>query len=302
MTFLRRKQQNTNDQPPSQPASDTSTNSRSPKSTVKQEKFVEGVLQHGNATKAAIDAGYSPRSAAVLASRNLKRPDIKARIKSRIDQAQLDTDEIIGTLVSHMRADVGDLLGDDGTPDLARAIENGARHIIKKIKIWKRLIPTKDGELVQETTYEIVLHDAQAAARQLARLLQLEERARKAEEFKHDQRVAYALKNARAMAEAAVRKEEEARAAIERCAAMERLHQAAEARQPSASTAEPGVDNTQQQPAATRRRIHGLVVNGRVFGDDGKQLTGLDLRAFEEQEIADERQRELDRHAKTLPF
>src|SRR5258708_4814200 len=239
MHFLRRKQQNKNDQPPSQPVSDTKTGARTRKSTVKQEKFVEGVLQHGNATKAAIDAGYSPRSAAVLASRNLQRPDIKARIKSRIDQAQLDTDEIIGTLVSHMRADVGDLLGDDGTPDLVRALENGATHIIKKIKICKRLIPTKDGEPVQEVTYEIVLHDAQAAARQLARLLQLEERARKAEEFKHDQRVNHALKHAGAMADAAARKEEQARAAIERCPAIERLQHAAGAPQPAAPPAQP---------------------------------------------------------------
>jgi hypothetical protein len=234
--------------------------------------------------------------AATLSARTFRRESGPA------DEAQLDTDEIIGTLVSHMRADVGDLLGDDGTPDLARAIENGATHIIKKIKICKRLIPTENGEPVQEVTYEIVLHDAQAAARQLARLLQLEERARKAEEFKHDQRVNHALKHAGAMAEAAVKKEEQARAAIERCAAIERLQQAAEARQPSAPAAQPGVDNTQQQSAATRRRIHGLVINGRVFGDDGKQLTGLDLLAFEEQEIADERQRELDRHAKTLSF
>jgi len=108
------------------------------KPTLKQEKLVEGVIQHGNATKAARDAGYSPRSASALASRNLRRPDIQEQIKARIEAAKLDTDEIIGTLIGHMRADIGNLLGDDGAFDLARAIENGSSHIIKKLVIRTR--------------------------------------------------------------------------------------------------------------------------------------------------------------------
>jgi phage terminase small subunit len=153
------------------------------KPTFKQEKFVEGVIQHGNATRAARDAGYSPRSAAVLASRNLKRPDIQEQIKARIEAAKLDTDEIVGTLIGHMRADIGQLFGDDGALDLVRAIENGSTHIIKRLTIRKRRIAksqaVREGvEPIEETTYDIVLHDAQSAARHLARLLHLEEKNR----------------------------------------------------------------------------------------------------------------------------
>jgi phage terminase small subunit len=128
MNFLRRKQKTSTDQP-------SPTKIKSRKSTLKQEKFVEGVIRHGNASRAAREAGYSPRSAAVIASRNLKRPGIQERIKSRIDDAKVETDEIIGTLVSHMRADIGDLLGDDGALDLVRAIENGSTHLIRKLVI-----------------------------------------------------------------------------------------------------------------------------------------------------------------------
>jgi hypothetical protein len=178
----------------SHPHSKSDSPKRNPKkATLKQEKFVEGVIQHGNATRAARDAGYSPRSASALASRILHRPDIQAQIKSRIEAAKLDTDEIIGTLVGHMRADIAGLIGDDGTFDLARAIENGSSHIIKKLVIRTRRIaggsPTvKEGvapnptnnltetevQPIEETTYEIVLHDSQAAARHLARILHLE--------------------------------------------------------------------------------------------------------------------------------
>jgi phage terminase small subunit len=159
----------------STPQSTTKTRNRTP--TLKQTKFVEGVIQHGNASRAARDAGYSQRSARVLACRNLKRPDIQAQIKSRIESAEIDTNEIIGTLISHMRADIGNLLADDGSLDLAGAIENGSTHIIKKLTIRKRPMKgsTGDGaEPKEETTYEIVLHDSQAAAWRLARILHLE--------------------------------------------------------------------------------------------------------------------------------
>jgi hypothetical protein len=206
MTFLRRKRKDNNDLTHSEPASNAhnvNTRSRSPKTTLKQDKFVEGFIRHGNASRAAREAGYSPRSAAVIASRNLQRPDIQEQIKSRIEAAKLDTDEIIGTLIGHMRADIGNLLGDDGSLDLVRAIENGSTHLIKKLVIRTRRIagatgatggsptvkegvaPDPDSNLItsdttsdnyptEETTYEIVIHDSQAAAWRLARILHLE--------------------------------------------------------------------------------------------------------------------------------
>ena len=157
------------------PQSTMKTRNRTP--SLKQKKFVEGVIQHGNASKAARDAGYSERSARVLACRNLKRPDIQAQIKSRIESAEIDTNEIIGTLVGHMRADIANLLADDGSLDLAGAIENGSTQMIKKLIIRKRPIKgitDERGDPIEETTYDIVIHDSQLAAWRLARILHLE--------------------------------------------------------------------------------------------------------------------------------
>jgi hypothetical protein len=165
---------------PDQSTNNTASTPKPPKTSLKQQKFVEGFLQHANASRAARDAGYSPSSAHVTASRILRRQDVQSQIKSRIEEAQIDTDEIIGTLVSHMRADLGALLADDGSLDLAGAIENRSTHIIKKIKITRRPVRNNGAskeesatEPAEEITYEIVLHDAQAAARQLARIFSL---------------------------------------------------------------------------------------------------------------------------------
>lgn len=57
------------------------------------EQFVRAYLTvtNGNATQAAIQAGYSPKTAAQSASRLLKRDDIRQAIGKRLDKADLRT-------------------------------------------------------------------------------------------------------------------------------------------------------------------------------------------------------------------
>jgi hypothetical protein len=80
-----------------------------------------------------------------------------------IRAAQIDTNEIVGTLVSHMRGDLADIVPDDDV--LAQARANGVSHLIKEIEI------TKDG---RETKYKIKIHDSQSAAKQLCNVFGLE--------------------------------------------------------------------------------------------------------------------------------
>jgi hypothetical protein len=214
-----------------------------------------------------------------LASRNLKRPDIQEQIKARIEAAKLDTDEIIGTLIGHMRADIGNLLGDDGALDLARAIENGSTHIIKKLVIRTRRIagptgntgrsltvregaapdPTNDlmateTQPIEETTYEIVLHDSQSAAWRLARILHLEVKNRPIEarrptddELAH--RMADLLERARANGRREAARQQPPRQTME-CHAEDSLASPLEPEMQPASPAarrEPGLSRAQLQ-------------------------------------------------------
>lgn len=52
----------------------------SKKLTIKQEKFVQNYIEHGNGTKAAIDAGYSDNSAKAIASENLTKPYVAEQV------------------------------------------------------------------------------------------------------------------------------------------------------------------------------------------------------------------------------
>lgn len=141
--------------------------------TVKQEKFVEGVLRHGNATKAASDAGYSPKTARVIASQNLTKLNIQERVKERIAESHVEGNEVIGTLASQMRGSLADIVPEDELLKTAR--ENGVDHLIKKLKVHTRYIPQKGHDEegnpmlpIREVTHEFEIYSSQEAAKQLA--------------------------------------------------------------------------------------------------------------------------------------
>lgn len=61
--------------------------------TDKQTLFIEHYLTHFNATKAAIQAGYSEDTAYSIGSENLLKPEIKAVIDSRVKEIIAQTDD-----------------------------------------------------------------------------------------------------------------------------------------------------------------------------------------------------------------
>jgi phage terminase small subunit len=69
----------------------------------KHELFVMAYLKNLNATEAAIEAGYSEKSARVQGSRLLTNADIRARIdellERRKEKMELDADFVIGRLL-----------------------------------------------------------------------------------------------------------------------------------------------------------------------------------------------------------
>lgn len=140
----------------------------------KQEKFVEGLLRHGNGTKAAIEAGYSPKRARITASELTgTNRNIRERINARISESKVETNEIIGTLASQMRGSIADIVPEDEL--LKAAKDNGVDHLIKKLKVHTRFIPQKghdeDGNpmpSIREVTHEFEMYSAQEAAKQLA--------------------------------------------------------------------------------------------------------------------------------------
>lgn len=86
--------------------------------TDKQQMFVKEYLIDLNATQAAIRAGYSEETAAVIGSENLIKPNIQKAIqqaqKERNKQVAVDAEYVLKRLVEIDKMDVADIVNADG--------------------------------------------------------------------------------------------------------------------------------------------------------------------------------------------
>ncbi len=104
------------------------------KRTPKQERFIAEYLIDLNATQAAIRAGYSEKTAEVIACQNLikLKGEIELAKASRIERLNLTADEMLLHLTAAVRAKISDIRNDDGTfkpvsqwPDIWQQMSNG---------------------------------------------------------------------------------------------------------------------------------------------------------------------------------
>ena len=77
--------------------------------TQKQRRFIDEYIISGNATQAAIKAGYSKKTARKIGQENLTKPDIKAEIDKRNAEIRsektADMTEVMEYLTSVMRGE-----------------------------------------------------------------------------------------------------------------------------------------------------------------------------------------------------
>ena len=75
--------------------------------TIKQKRFADEYIISGNASQAAIAAGYSKKTARSIGQENLTKPDIKKYIDERLDELESSKiakqDEVLRYLTSIMR-------------------------------------------------------------------------------------------------------------------------------------------------------------------------------------------------------
>lgn len=80
------------------------------KLTVKQQRFIDEYIISGNATQAAIKAGYSKKTARFVGAENLTKPNIKNLIDEQLkklhDEKVVDQEEIMEFLSAVNRGEV----------------------------------------------------------------------------------------------------------------------------------------------------------------------------------------------------
>ena len=120
------------------------------KLTPKQQDFADHYIKLGNATEAAIKAGYSKRTAKEIASENLTKPNIKNYIDERMEMLKTervaDQQEILETLTSVLRGEataatlrgIGEgaqVIDEDMPPTMGERIK-AAELLGKRYRMW----------------------------------------------------------------------------------------------------------------------------------------------------------------------
>lgn len=136
--------------------------------TPKQQKFCDEYLISGNATDAAIKAGYSPKTAKNIGSENLTKPDVRAYIDEQLEKLHsakiADADEVLQYLSAVMRGEHTEevpLLVGDGIQQLTDKMV-GAKDRLKAAElIGKRYGLFTDKMEIGGTVPVVILGDDQ---------------------------------------------------------------------------------------------------------------------------------------------
>lgn len=130
-----------------------------------------------SATQAAKDAGYSPKTAGVIATEILQKPYILEAIEKRKAEvakfANITPETVLGAAVRQATSSIDDCYNAKGYFDIKKARRTGAIHLIKAI----RRTPNKYGESVT-----IEMYAADEARREIAEYLGMKQMPRENEQ------------------------------------------------------------------------------------------------------------------------
>lgn len=149
-------------------AKQIATTTKANKLTDKQRMFIEQYFICGlNGTEAAM-LTYDCKDRAVaraLASENLAKPAIRARVDERLAEVGMSAQEVLARIAQHARGTLDDFIDEgSGTIDMKAAKKAKSLHLVKRFKT--KFITGEDSEVLET---EIELYDAQAALRDLGK-------------------------------------------------------------------------------------------------------------------------------------
>lgn len=135
--------------------------------TPKQQRFVDEYLVDLNATKAAVRAGYSAKTAHSVGWENLRKPEIQQAIEKAMNdrsaRVRMTADDVLRELAILARSDVTHYtVGDNGQIETVEDAPEGALRAVSSVKVKKHF--DKEGNHTSTDT-ELKLWDKPAALR-----------------------------------------------------------------------------------------------------------------------------------------
>lgn len=135
------------------------------KLTIKQKKFVEEYIISGNATEAALKAGYSKKTSYSIGNENLKKPEIIAALRAKEEELKskkiASQEEVLEYLTSILRGEQEEktLIGTGKGAQRITNIEVSAKDRIKAAELIGKRYGTWTDKIDIEGDVNIVLED-----------------------------------------------------------------------------------------------------------------------------------------------
>ena len=135
------------------------------KLTIKQKKFVEEYIISGNATEAALKAGYSKKTAKSIGAENLTKPDIIAALQKKEKEIQSEKiasqEEVLEYLTSILRGEQEEktLIGTGKGAQRITSIEVSAKDRIKAAELLGKRYGTWTDKVELEASNQVVIVD-----------------------------------------------------------------------------------------------------------------------------------------------
>ena len=102
--------------------------------TGKRQRFVTAYVRSFNATQAAIEAGYSEKTAYSQGARLLKNVEILQAVQEFLDRHAMSAAEVLYHLSAIARTDIADFVDEKGSISLTKAREQGKSNLVRKFK------------------------------------------------------------------------------------------------------------------------------------------------------------------------
>jgi len=120
------------------------------KLTAKQQRFVDEYLVDLNASAAARRAGYSAKTATVIAAENLTKPNVAAAItsamKARGDRTHITQDRVLRELERIAFFDIRRLYNADGTLKRPDQLDDEAAAVLAGVDVAEQMTYSADGD------------------------------------------------------------------------------------------------------------------------------------------------------------
>lgn len=129
--------------------------------TVKEQRLIKGIVEGKPKYKAAEAAGYSPKSAAVIATETLKKPNVQEALQAAFEEHGITVSKVIKPIADGLQAEKVHIVG-NGDAAMAEVVPDHSIRLKASSMALGLMVPKSEGTTVNINFNKVVEDDRTA--------------------------------------------------------------------------------------------------------------------------------------------